>query len=94
MAIFNSYVKLPEGSLISLWILQVYQPSDSPNVGGFDSPPAADSPRQVESRDATGKALQKLQDPVSGHGFIWLVVWNMAFIFHNIWDLSNKNGDI
>ena len=25
---------------------------------------------------------------------IWLPAWNMAFIFHYIWDLTNKNGDI
>ena len=86
MAIFNSYVKLPEGSLISLWILQVYQPSDSPNVGGFDSPPAADSPRQVESRDATGKALQKLQDrcPDTVSSGWWFGTWLLFSIVYGI----------
>ena len=55
---------------------------------------SSDSPRQVESRDATGKALQKLQDrcPDTVSSGWWF--GTMAFIFHNIWDLSNKNGDI
>jgi len=96
MVIFHSYVSLLEGNpqMVGFFHCHVSFPEGEFTQAAVPAVPAKDQGAHVggiylEDRSMEVLVVIRIATGRTVHPFInidWLVVWNMNFIFHNIWD--------